>query len=345
MNIKNVLASISLLFICVSLFPCTRFVYKNKCNQVLTARTLDWKEDMGSNIWVFPRGMERAGVAGPNSLKWKSKYGSIVTTGYDICSADGMNERGVAANLLWLDESKYPDFDINKPAMAVSVWPQYILDNYASVAEAVEDLAKEDFIVLTDKVPGMDQMATFHISISDSIGDSAILEYIDGKLKIYHDSAYAVLTNSPEFPNQLAVNKYGKEIYNVNNIPGSNLSSDRFIRTSFYLDLLPKECDSITSLGAVLSLIRNSPVPFGISTPEKPNISTTRWLVIADNGNQRNFFESTLAPNLVWVDMDDFNFGKKGKVKKYDIKKNHNACGNISGLFVETAPFRFAGLP
>ena len=81
MNIKNVLASISLLFICVSLFPCTRFVYKNKCNQVLTARTLDWKEDMGSNIWVFPRGMERAGVAGPNSLKWKSKYGSIVTTG------------------------------------------------------------------------------------------------------------------------------------------------------------------------------------------------------------------------------------------------------------------------
>ncbi len=344
MKVKYIFTALLLSFIFIDAYTCTRFVYKNDCNMVLTARTLDWKEDMGSNIWVLPRGMERGGVAGPNSLKWKSKYGSIVTTGYDICSADGMNERGVVANLLWLDESQYPAFDINTPAMAVSVWPQYILDNYASVAEAVEDLAKEDFIVLTDKVPGMDKMATFHISVSDSIGDSAILEYIDGKLNIYHDPKYKVLTNSPAFPDQLAVAKYGKEIYNLNNIPGSNLSSDRFIRTSYYLDLLPTQCDSITSVGAVLSLIRNSSVPFGISTPDKPNISTTRWRTISDNGNKRYFFESTLAPNLVWIDMTDFDFGKKGKVRKFDIKKNQNACGNISALFIETTPFRFAGL-
>ena len=255
-----------------------------------------------------------------------------------------MNEKGVVVNLLWLDESKYPDFDINIPAMAVSVWPQYILDNYGSVAEAVEGLGKEEFIVLTDKTPGMDKMANFHISISDSVGDNAIVEYIDGKMNIWHDTAYTVLTNSPEFSQQLAVNNYAKEVFGLNNLPGTNLSSDRFIRTAFYLDILPTDCDSITSLGAVLSLIRNSSVPFGISTPDKPNISTTRWRVIADNSNKRYFFESPMAPNLVWLDISDFDLSENGKVMKFDIKKNSQAAGNISPLFTESAPFRFAGL-
>ncbi len=344
MKIKSTFTFLAL-FMAAQAFPCTRFVYKNDCNQVLTARTLDWQEDMGSNIWVFPRGMHRTGVAGPNSLAWDSKYGSVITTGYDICSADGMNEKGLSANLLWLTESEYPPFDINTPAMSVAVWPQYLLDNFASVAEAVEALSDPGFIVLTDKVPGMDKQANFHVSLSDGTGDNAILEYIDGKLNVWHDPAYTVLTNSPEFSKQLAVQNYGKEVYGLNNIPGSNLSSDRFIRTAFYLDKLPVSCDSVTSVGAVLSLIRNSSVPFGISTPDKPNISTTQWRTIADNSNKRYFFESTLAPNLVWMDIADFDLSENAKPKKYTVKDNHLAAGNISALFVEAEPFGFAGLP
>ena len=37
---------------------CTRVVYKGEDNLILTARSMDWKEDIKSNIWVFPRGME-----------------------------------------------------------------------------------------------------------------------------------------------------------------------------------------------------------------------------------------------------------------------------------------------
>jgi len=66
---------------------------------------MDWKDDIMSNIWLFPRGMQRSGETGPNSITWKSKYGSVVTSGYDISSTDGMNEKGLVANLLWLAES------------------------------------------------------------------------------------------------------------------------------------------------------------------------------------------------------------------------------------------------
>jgi choloylglycine hydrolase len=70
--------------------------------QIMTARSMDWKSDIVSNLWVLPRGMERTGQ---NTLRWKSRYGSVITSGYDISTTDGVNEAGLNANLLWLVES------------------------------------------------------------------------------------------------------------------------------------------------------------------------------------------------------------------------------------------------
>lgn len=43
---------------------CTRIVYLGENQQIMTTRTMDWKYDIGTNLWIFPRGMERNGVAG-----------------------------------------------------------------------------------------------------------------------------------------------------------------------------------------------------------------------------------------------------------------------------------------
>ena len=74
---------------------CTRVVYSGTNGMVATGRSMDWKTDMHSNLWVFPRGMERNGETGENSLKWVSKYGSVVTSAFEIASTDGMNEKGL----------------------------------------------------------------------------------------------------------------------------------------------------------------------------------------------------------------------------------------------------------
>ncbi len=87
---------------------CTRVVYQGTNATILTGRSMDWKEECRSNLWIFPRGMDRSGEAGNNPVLWKSKYGSVIASAYDICSTDGMNERGLVANLLWLAESSYP---------------------------------------------------------------------------------------------------------------------------------------------------------------------------------------------------------------------------------------------
>ena len=38
-------------------------------------------------------------------MEWTAKYGSLVATSYDVSSTDGVNEKGLAVNLLWLYES------------------------------------------------------------------------------------------------------------------------------------------------------------------------------------------------------------------------------------------------
>lgn len=188
---------------------CTRVVYLGANEDVITARSMDWKNDVATHLWIFPRGMARSGQAGPNSVTWTSKYGSVIATGYEVSTTDGMNEAGLVANVLWLVESEYPAYDGRGPGLSIAAWAQYVLDNYGTVKEAVDALRKQPFTVVTDKVPGEDRLTTLHLSLSDASGDSAIVEYIDGKQVIHHGRQYQVMTNSPVFDQQLALNAIG----------------------------------------------------------------------------------------------------------------------------------------
>ncbi|MCJ0905701.1 linear amide C-N hydrolase [Rhodococcus sp. ARC_M6] len=325
---------------------CTRLVYLGPNDTVITARSMDWKVDLGTNLWAFPRGMERAGCAGPSSITWTSLYGSVIATAYDLCTTDGVNDAGLSANLLWLVESEYPTYDGSTPGLSIALWAQYVLDRYASVKEAVEALAAEPFTLVTASVPGEDRLATLHMSLSDAGGDSAIVEYIDGRPTIHHNRDYQVMTNSPIFDKQLAVNEYWKQINGTVMLPGTNRAADRFARASFYVDAIPKTDDARTALAATFSVIRNVSVPLGISTPDEPNISSTRWRTVVDHKRGLYFFESAMTPNTFWVDVSSIDLSEGSGVRKLDLGPNESIVysGDSTDQFAQAEPFVFAGL-
>lgn len=326
---------------------CTRLVFLGDNQQIITARSMDWAKDVETNLWVFPQGMKRHGEAGPNSVTWTSKYGSVIASGYDISTTDGINEAGLSANLLWLVESEYPALEQGKPGLSISAWAQYVLDNFKTVAEAVEALKAEPFHVVTSKVPNETRLATLHLSMSDASGDSAIVEYIDGKQVIHHDRKYQVMTNSPKFDEQLEMYAYWQGIDGTQMLPGTNRSPDRFARASFYVNAVPKHEDARLSLASVFSVIRNVSVPYGITTPDQPNISSTRWRTVADHKHKQYFFESAVTPNTFWVDLKKLDLSQKtGKVKKLDLGPNQANvyAGEVSARFEESTPFKFEGI-
>ncbi|MDE8756881.1 linear amide C-N hydrolase [Pectobacterium polaris] len=347
---------------------CTRFVYKDLQNPdyPITARSMDWADDTETNLWIFPRELKRSGAAGQHSLEWTSKYGSVIASAFDsnanmASTTDGVNEKGLAANVLWLAESEYPKTapTAQKPGLSVAAWAQYVLDNFATVDEAVKALQAEKFILVTKELPHQDRKATLHLSLSDSSGDSAIIEYIDGKQVIHHDKKYQVMTNSPTFDQQLALNAYWDQIGGNVMLPGTNRAADRFVRASFYVKnvapnkLIPGVAEKSkiekdkADLATAFSIIRNVSVPYGYSLPNMPNIASTRWRTVVDHQSLQYFFESAVSPNIFWVDLKDIDFAPRGgKAAKLDLGPNQSTIysGQASKHFKLADPFPFAGL-
>ncbi len=85
--------------------------------------------------------------------------------------------------------------------MGLSIWTQYVLDNFATVDEAVAELSKEKFRIDAPDLPN-GVKSRLHLAISDASGDSAIFEYVDGRLSVYHGREYQVMTNSPFYDRQ-----------------------------------------------------------------------------------------------------------------------------------------------
>ena len=322
---------------------CTRVVYLGADGIVVTARSMDWMGDVHSDLWVFARGLKRNGAAGSKAIEWTSRYGSVVTAAFDVASADGMNERGLVANLLYLDDSEYvkaaPD-DKRKP-LAITAWVQYVLDNYASVAEAVEDLRKEPFYVVTMMTPD-GHPGQLHLSISDETGDSAIFEYLGGKLVIHHGRQYQVMTNAPAYDQQLALNAYWETVGGRAMLPGTSRPADRFVRTSFYVKAVKQTADPTEAVATAFSLIRNASVPLGVTPPPgAPNVAETLWRTVADHRNRRYFYESTRSPNVFWVDLADLDFSPAAPVRKLKLADGSVYAGNAAAKFENAEPFKF----
>lgn len=318
-------------------------MYLGTDNRNITGRSMDWKSEIQTNLWAFPRGVHRTGQAGPNSAEWTSEYGSVVASGYDISTTDGVNEAALAVNLLWLAESQYPDATAAGPAVSLALWGQYVLDNFATVAEAVQALRATPLRVATAQVPGEERMATLHLAMSDASGDSAIIEYIDGEQVIHHSRDYRVMTNSPTFDKQLAIDEYWKQIGGTVMLPGTNRAADRFVRASFYIEAVPKTDDPLLAAATVFSVVRNVSVPYGISTPEEPNISTTRWRTVVDHKALRYFFESALSPNTFWVELANLDFSPGAPTLRLQLGEGEKTiyAGEASSAFERAEPFTF----
>ena len=346
-----VVASLAVFAGCVSPSPaCTRAVLKTDDGTVLTGRSMDWMQDIGNNLWVFPRGMKRDGAAGPKSPKWESKYGSVITTIYEMATVDGINEKGLAMNILYLAESDYGTVG-DKPPMCISMWGQYVLDNFATVAEAVGALEKEPFRLVAPVLPN-GSPAHGHLSITDPSGDSAIFEYIGGKLVIHHGSQYVVMTNSPEYSQQLAINRYWESVGGTAFLPGTSRASDRFARAWFGINAVPRAVDpdyikavpgqslALQGGASVMSVIRSVSVPLGISTPGQPNIASTIWRTVSDSKSLVSYYYSATVPNTFWVELGKLDFKPGSGAKRLQLTGGKVYSGETSKLFEPAEAFK-----
>jgi penicillin V acylase-like amidase (Ntn superfamily) len=324
---------------------CTRAVWPDANGAVIVGRSMDFRHDLGTNLWALPRGIER----GFGDLTWKAKHGSVVAACFDIISADGLNDAGLGGHILWLAEADYGPVDESRPALPLSLWLQYFLDNFETVAEAVAWVQenKPGLIPVADPITG--EPPTLHLALDDATGDSAIIEYVDGEPQVWHSRDYRVMTNSPTFGQQLEILKEIEGFGGDRPLPGTNDARDRFARASYYVERLPEPKTQLEAIAGMFSVIHNCAQPFRVPDPDKPYASQTLWQTVTDLTNRRYVFESTTRPNVVWVDLNELDLSEGASAGRLDLVGDTalegGLAGNVTGDFAPSAPLDFVNPP
>jgi penicillin V acylase-like amidase (Ntn superfamily) len=335
----------SIIVVPIQSLACTRVLWNDNKLAVVVGRTMDWPESTQPVLTVFPRGMQRDGgrlgpqpVVPDNPARWTSRYGSVVTTIYGVGSADGVNEKGFAMHMLYLTATDFGSRDRGKLGVQAGLWGQYLLDNAATVAEALELMKGiQPVMVAVDGTK-----ATVHLAIEDAKGDSAIIEYIGGKAVVHHGRQYRLMTNDPTYDEQLAnLARYDfTKATRQTPLPGNVDPRDRFVRAAYYLQMLPEPKSGREAIAGILAIARNVSVPFGAPNNAPGTLYNTEYRTAIDLTNRRYFFELTTAPNVIWVDLAKFNFQVGAPVMTLN-PDNIDLSGNVSAKFRKAAKVPF----
>lgn len=174
---------------------CTAFVTTNEKGEVIYGRNFDFLYAPSLQLYTEPKNgyksvstvnLSFAGYS-ENSLPDGSLFDRFLTLAAPYLPFDGMNEKGVAIALLAVPEAK-PPYDSKKITLNTTTAIRLVLDNAATVEEAVELLRDYNIYFSGD--------VKCHYLIADASGHSIIVEFYDGELQIVEaETDYQIATN------------------------------------------------------------------------------------------------------------------------------------------------------
>ena len=278
---------------------------------------------------VFPRGMARnsqtsvlpgihAAIEGVGSktMRWTSRFGCAAMVSFEGTATDGLNEKGLAAHLLVLDASELEAAD-DRPILPDTHWAQYVLDNFATVKEVVDAHQAGKFRIAaawsTDL--GLTKHLSTHLAVQDPSGDSAIIEFVKGKLVIHHGPEYRIMTNDPPYDEMMALTKEYAPFGGTKPLPGNVGAVDRFVRLAEYSRYLPEPKNYVQAVAGALSLLRTAQVAFRDparvnSNPQFWDAVQTNWVTACDLTNRIYYVNGAAVPSLLWLDLKKVNLAK-----------------------------------
>jgi penicillin V acylase-like amidase (Ntn superfamily) len=243
----------------------------------------------------------------------------------------------LGAHLLYLNATDFGPRDPSKPGLQAGLWAQYLLDNAANVKEALALLNTFQLVM----VEAHGHKATVHLAIEDASGDSAIIEYINGKQVVHHGRQFRIMTNDPTYDQQIALlNKQNfSKPSSDTPLPGNVKATDRFQRAAYFSALLPEPKNEREAVAGMLAIMRSVSVPFG--APYKGfGIYNTEYRTAMNLTDKRYFFELSTSPNVVWASLAKFNLEPGAPVMILN-PDSITLSGDVTGQFqpAPQAPF------
>lgn len=317
---------------------CTRILWNDNSVAVLASRSMDWWGSSHPRLHVLPRGLRKSAanfgpqrIVADNPARWTARYGSVVVGNYDAAVSDGMNEKGLAAHGLWLWAQDYGARDTSRQGVQVGMYVQYVLDNAATVEQAIALLPRiQPVQVVMDG-----HTIRLSLSIEDRSGDSAVIEYLNGVPVIHHGRQYRVTTNTvlDDALALLAPYDFSDATRNMP-IPGNTNTRDRFIRASFYSAFLSKVTPrtGLEAQAALMSVARNVSDPIGAPGDEVGETDETDFRTVADLTRGVYIFEAARGLATLRTDLRRLDFRRGTGVRSLN-PINPRLEGDITRLY------------
>lgn len=320
---------------------CTRVIYEGTDSLIIVGRSLDWKTPIPTNVYVYPRGMEKQGSNKSNAVKWTSKYGAVYAVGYDAGVTEGMNEMGLSVNGLFCKGTIYSNKNNDdRPSMTLAVFPAWILDLCATTDEAVDLLKNQDFTLTGSTFDG-GTVSALHWGITDRSGHTVIVEFIDGDINIFESNGMQVMTNDPNWPQMQAIINYWEKIGGTNALPGTVSSPDRAVRGEFFASHVEKTNDADLGASICRTVMFNVSVPYTYHTSDdgEPNVSMTQWRSFSNLRDLRYYFDMATGRGFHYVDLTTLDLYPGAPVLKLISADNLDVVGNANHHLRRVEPF------
>ncbi|MDE5868687.1 MAG: linear amide C-N hydrolase [Muribaculaceae bacterium] len=297
---------------------CSRVLYQGTDSLYVVARSLDWKTPIPTNLYVYPRGIEKVSSDQPGAIKWKSKYGAVYAVGYDGGITEGMNEKGLVINGLFCKGTVYTNPETsNRPPMSLAVFVGWLLDMNATTDEVVSVLEKHDFSI-GGATFDEGTVSQLHWGVTDATGKSVIFEFDHGNIRVYEMGDYLAMTNDPQWPAMKAIIDYWNNIGGKNMLPGTVTSPDRCVRANYFAHHVKAVDDADLGVSIARSILVNSSVPYTYEIEGAPNLSSTQWRSYADTRDKRYYFDIVTNPGYYYVDLEKINLKPGAPILKLD---------------------------
>lgn len=285
---------------------CTTFCL-HKGPRVLFGKNYDWSVSDGLLV-VNKRGVEKTAPLPPEErpARWVSKHGSVTFNQYGREFPNGgLNEAGLAVEILWLDETRWPDPD-GRPSLGCLEWVQYQLDNFSTVGEVVKHLG--DLRVTSE--------AKVHYLVCDKSGSCATVEFLDGK-PVHHE-ARALANHTYAESASFLERSRGK----AGALEGRG-SLQRFSRAATTAERYAKEGgkDAVRLAFETLDDVAQG--------------DYTKWSLVYDLPARRIHWRTLGNRSLRYVDLSAFDFSCASPVQVLDIDTGQ---GNVAARFADYTP-------
>jgi choloylglycine hydrolase len=249
---------------------------------------------------------------------------------WDCGTTDAVNTAGLAAHALYLGSAGFAAPG-SPGAITNLLWAQWVLDNCPTVNEAVAALHDRPIV----SAPIRGQELGCHLALEDASGDSAIVEPIDGKLRVHHGPEYQVMANDPPFDEQMENLRHYRPFGGDRPLPGGIESIDRFVRAAYFLHYLPEPSDLPEAIAGVVNIAGTVSCPPG-APYEDFGVYPTWWTSAIDLTNLTYYFWSHSSPSLIWAELSEIDLHPGAPVRSLNPREP-GLAGDVTARLIPAA--------